>query len=598
MEDQYRSEVRDGMRIEWDMPIRMEDGVVLRADVFRPVQEGRYPVIMTHGPYAKGLAFQEGYPGMWRTLSAKYPDAVAGSTNKYQNWETVDPEKWVPDGYACVRVDSRGAGRSPGYLDIFSPRETQDYYECIEWAGTQPWSNGKVGLLGISYYAVNQWQVAVLQPPHLAAICPWEGASDYYRELTHHGGILNNFVSVWYPVQVASVQHGVGERGLRNPNTGEPVSGPDTMPQEELHLRHADSVAALAAHPFDDDYYRERSPELEKITVPMLSAANWSHDLHTRGNFEGYTRASSEHKWLEVHGLEHFTEFYTDYGVRLQKRFFGHFLKGEDTGWNQQPPIELNVRDIDGSFEVRPEQEWPLARTQWTKLHLDSRDGRLTRQRPIGRASVDFEALGDGVTFSTEPFTEEAEITGPAAARLCVSSTTTDADLFLTLRVLDPAGKDVTFVSAVDPAGVVGAGWLRASQRATDPERSLPYRPCHPHDHAEPLTPGQEVSLDIEIWPTSVVIPVGYRLALTIQGRDFEFPGDGPWPSIYGVPMKGHGMFVHVDSHDRPADVYGGITALVSGPNRDCYLLLPFVPRTADSAKAPRRGPYPKNTRS
>jgi len=149
MADQFRSEVRDGMRIEWDVPIRMEDGVVLRADVFRPVKEGRYPVIMTHGPYAKGLAFQEGYPGMWKTLSAKYPDAVAGSSNKYQNWETVDPEKWVPEGYVCVRVDSRGAGRSPGYLDIFSPRETRDYYECIEWAGVQPWSNGRVGLLGI-----------------------------------------------------------------------------------------------------------------------------------------------------------------------------------------------------------------------------------------------------------------------------------------------------------------------------------------------------------------------------------------------------------------------------------------------------------------
>ena len=99
----------------------------------------------------------------------------AGSTNKYQNWEVVDPEKWVPDGYVCVRVDSRGTGRSPGHVDHFSPRETRDFYDCIEWAGAQPWSSGKVGLNGISYYGINQWQVASLQPPHLAAMCIWEG---------------------------------------------------------------------------------------------------------------------------------------------------------------------------------------------------------------------------------------------------------------------------------------------------------------------------------------------------------------------------------------------------------------------------------------
>jgi len=171
---------------------------------------------------------------MWKSLSIKYPDAVSGTSNKYQNWETVDPEKWVPDGYVCIRVDSRGAGCSPGRLDIFSPRETQDYYECIEWAGSQLWSNGKVGLLGISYYAVNQWQVAALRPPHLAAICPWEGASDYYREFAYHAGILDTFASVWYPVQVSAVQHGGGGRGDRNPNTGNLIAGPDGLSQEEL----------------------------------------------------------------------------------------------------------------------------------------------------------------------------------------------------------------------------------------------------------------------------------------------------------------------------------------------------------------------------
>ena len=185
-----RGEIRDGMRIDWDVPVEMDDGLVLRADVFLPVPEGRYPVILSYGPYAKGLAFQDGYAGAWERMAQNHPDVTAGSSNLYQNWEVVDPEKWVPHGYAVVRVDSRGCGCSPGDIDHFSPRETADFYECIEWAGVQPWSNGKIGLNGISYYAINQWHVASLQPPHLAAMCVWEGAADWYRDMTHHGGIL------------------------------------------------------------------------------------------------------------------------------------------------------------------------------------------------------------------------------------------------------------------------------------------------------------------------------------------------------------------------------------------------------------------------
>ena len=146
----YESEIRDGMRIDWDVPITMDDGLVLRADVFRPVAEGRYPALASYGPYGKGLAFQEGYKTAWDIMARDYPDAVAGSTNQYQSWEVVDPEKWVPDGYVCVRVDSRGAGRSPGYLDHNNARENRDLYNCIEWAAAQPWCSGKVGLNGIS----------------------------------------------------------------------------------------------------------------------------------------------------------------------------------------------------------------------------------------------------------------------------------------------------------------------------------------------------------------------------------------------------------------------------------------------------------------
>jgi len=566
------------MRVDWDVPIPMDDGVVLRADVFRPDDDGRHPVIMTHGPYAKWLAFQEGFARQWANLEAEHPDAVAGSSNLHMNWETVDPERWVPDGYVVIRVDSRGAGRSPGFLDIFSPRETRDYYDCIEWAAAQPWSTGKVGLLGVSYYAINQWQVAALQPPHLTAICPWEGGSDFYRDFTRHGGILNVFVRQWYPPQVAGVQHGVGERGPRHRATGGLAAGPKTRTEEELRASRADTPRLLVEHPLLDEYYRDRSPDLEKITVPVLSAANWAHHLHTRGNFEGFTRAGSPQKWLEVHGLQHWVEFYTDYGVALQKRFFGHFLRGEDTGWESQPPVLLQVRRTDGSFLQRAEAAWPLTRTQWRKFHLDISTGLLASERDGTRRSAAFDALGDGLEFWTPPLEDALEITGPAAARLIVSSTTTDADVFLTLRVIDPDGRDVTFVSGQDPHGCVGFGWLRASHRKTDPDRSLPWRPWHTHDEQQPLTPGEPVALDVEIWPTSVMIPAGYRLGVWVGGHDFELPGERPWPVAFGVTMRGHGVFVHDEPADRPPGVFGGATTLLSGGDSPSYLLLPVIP--------------------
>jgi uncharacterized protein len=567
-----------GMQIDWDVPIPMDDGVLLRADAFRPDDGGRYPVIMTHGPYAKWLAFADGFPRQWANLESEHPSAMAGSSGLHMNWETVDPEKWVPDGYAVIRVDSRGAGRSPGYLDIFSPRETRDYAECIEWAAAQPWSNGKVGLLGVSYYAINQWQVAALQPPHLAAICPWEGGSDFYRDFTRHGGILNVFVRQWYPPQVAGVQHGVGERGPRHRVTGGLTAGPETLTEPDLAASRADTPRLLLEHPLLDGYYRDRSPELERITTPVLSAANWAHHLHTRGNFEGYARAGSAQKWLEVHGLQHWVEFYTDYGVALQKRFFGHFLKGEDTGWDRQPPVLLQVRHVDGSFQQRAEQEWPLARTRWTMFHLDLGAGQLAPEPDETQRAACFDSMGNGLDFWSPPLDRPVEITGPAAARLTIASTTADADIFLTVRVLDREGRDVTFVSGQDPRGCVGFGWLRASHRKTDPQYSLPWRPWHTHDEHQPLTPGEPVTVDIEIWPTSVVIPAGYRLGVSVRGCDFELPGDGPWPVAFGVTMRGNGIFVHDDPADRPPATFGGITTLLSGGDRPSYLLMPVIP--------------------
>ena len=573
------SEIRDGMRIDWDMPIAMDDGLVLRADVFRPVAAGEYPVLLSYGPYGKWLAFQDGYKTAWELMVQQHPDAAAGSTNKYQNWEVVDPEKWVPDGYACVRVDSRGAGRSPGFIDHNSPRETRDLHDCIEWAAAQPWSSGKVGLAGISYYASNQWRVAALQPPHLAAICVWEGYADMYRDATHHGGLLSTFRKNWQEMQVKTVQHGRGERGPVSRVTGEPVCGPETLPEEQLARNRADMWGELVEHALDGDYYRARSPDWSKVAVPLLSAGNWGgQGLHLRGNVEGFLNAASRQKWLEMHGGAHWAQFYTDYGVALQKRFFGHFLKGESTGWDKQPPIQLLIRHPGERFVERFENEWPLQRTQWTRLYLDPAGRSLGRARVESEARIEYAAMGEGVSFLTPPLEAETEITGPSAAKLFVSSSTRDADLFLVLRVFAPDGAEVTFQGALDPRTPVAQGWLRASHRKLDPARGAPYRPYHRHDEVWPLEPGDPVELDIEIWPTSIVVPKGYRLGLTILGRDYEHAGAAASLSNMKNPMKGCGPFVHDDPADRPAAVFAGRTTLHFGADRQPYLLLPVIP--------------------
>ena len=575
-----RTETRDGMTIDWDVPIAMDDGLVLRADVFRPIKQGRYPVILSCGPYGKWLAFQEGYPTAWDIMVREHPDVAAGSTNQYQAWEVVDPEKWVPNGYVCVRVDSRGAGRSPGHIDHFSPRETKDIYDCIEWAAQQPWSNGKIGMNGISYYAINQWQVAGLQPPHLSAICVWEGAGDWYRDKNHHGGILCTFQANWSDMQIKTVQHGLGTRGKRSRIHGGLVSGPAELSDAEMEANRSNLGGEIAANPLDNQYHRDHSADWDRIEVPLLSCGNWGGTgLHLRGNIEGFMRAASEQKWLEMHGDRHWTLFYTDYGIALQKKFFGHFLKGEDTGWDKQPRLQLNIRHPGETFVLRDENEWPLKRTQWTKLHLAASSLTLSEQPPVQGAQVSFDALGDGLQFTTTPLPQETEITGPVAAKLFVSSSTADADLFLVLQVYGPDGKEIVFHGALDPHTPIGQGWLRMSHRKLDKKLSLPYRPYHTHDEIQPVTPREIYELDIEIWPTCLVIPAGSRIVLAVRGKDYVYKGEsGGRLSNMKNEFTGCGPFLHDDPQDRPPDIFGGKTTLHAGPGQESYLLLPVIP--------------------
>jgi predicted acyl esterase len=439
------------------------------------------------------------------------------------------------------------------------------------------------GHAGISYYASNQWRVAghPSAAPRRRSF-PWEGQNDRYRDSGYHGGIL-------VPVPGALGQAPGGEhpvraaakRAKKNPNTVNPVAGPVTLSDEELARNRVDAFEELKKHPLFDDWHRSRTADLSLVRTPLLTCANWGgQGIHPRGNFNGYTETPADTpKWLEAHGDSHWSLFSSDYGLDLQKRFFDHFLKGEKNGWDKQPKVQLNIRHPGERFVRRHENEWPLARTQWTKFYLDPAGKALSAQPLAQAGKTEYEASGSGVTFSTPPLERETEITGPMMARLHLSSSTKDTDLFLIVRVFDPAGKELTFMGSTDPNTPIANGWLRASHRRLDPQRSKPWRPYHPHDRAEPLTPGEIYECDVEIVTSCIVVPAGWRVALTVRGKDYEYEGElTEFGKKFHYGTRGTGGMTHNDPDSRPADVFGGKVTLHSGGGRESYLLLPIIP--------------------
>jgi len=524
--------------VEKDVSIKIRDGSVVYADVFRPADSGEFPVIMTLGPYPKDIHFSRWIPGAYENLPEKGP---------YMHWETVNPEWWVPQGYVVIRIDTRGSGKSPGRLSVLSRQEAEDFYDAVEWAGTRPWSNGKIAVMGVSYFAMNSWRVAALQPPHLAAIVPWEGAADGYRDANRHGGIYSSGFTQAWAKNVSKYQHDKG----KDP-TGEPLR--QDMPPLYPEL-------------FTPAQERN-NPNVADIQVPLLSAGNWGGaGLHLRGNIEGYVGAGSKHKYLQVHVGDHVTPFYSLEGRLVQKRFLEQWLKGIDTGITREPPVKLAIRYGHDHYEWRYEKEWPIARTQWTEYYLDASKGSLATKPPREENSVSFEAdpgaAKTRVTFSTAPFEQDTEITGPINLHLWVSSSIDDADLFVIIRNFGPDNCEVTFLGPSPLGSTVAAayGWLRLSHRKLDPQRSRPYRPYHTHDELQKVRPGEIIPVEIEIWPTSVVFERGHRLMLEVGSKDDDSTGF---------------TFIHADPRDR---IQTGTNLIHTGGSFNSYLLLPIIPR-------------------
>ena len=558
---------------EKDVLVPTRVGDHLRANVFRPEKEGEYPAILTLGPYGKDVHVSQFMPAAWEHINEKHPAILAESSCKHLVFETPDPEAWVPRGYAVVKIDSRGSGKSPGYLDVNSPSESRDLYDAIEWAAAQPWCNGKVGLLGISYYAAGQWSVAALRPPHLAAMIPWQGTHDFYRDRTRQDGIFSaGFLNSWWPRSVLRNQHGNAETPLLDIDTGERNTGPASVSRAELAANRADYMADVLAHPLLDDWYRARCPDLSRIEIPALVVANWGGlALHLRGTIGGFLDISSREKWLKIQSGSYFATFWHPDNVATQRKFFDRYLKNIDNGWEAEPRVTVEVRSPDDGVErLIVDTQWPLKNTAWRKLNLDAGAKTLGEAAPASAATTAYPALTEGATFAAAALAADTCLAGPVKLRVNVSSDTADMDLFATLRAYDPSGREIVFFSAIEPKCPVSQGWLRVSHRKLDAAKTTEHRPVHTHDDHQPMVPGEIYAVDLEIWPTSVFLPKGSRVELVLQGKDFERP-DTPGP------FKGSGFFTHESEADRPAAVYGGKHAIHTGPGRESYLLLPVV---------------------
>jgi uncharacterized protein len=522
-----------GLGFERDVPVPMRDGARLMANVFRPDAAGRYPVVLSVSPYGK-----DALPaGDYRLFSLLDMDLGTIPASGYAAFEAPDPGFWVPEGYVVVHANTRGMWNSEGSATWLSEQDAQDYWDLIEWAAVQPWSTGRVGLSGVSYLAMSQWAVAALNPPHLAAIMPWEGVTDMYREFAFHGGIRE---TGWVPTFWR-------RRYRAHHNRAFPLA--------------EDLLDEIQRHPLDDDYWAGKRPDLSRITVPALVCASWSDQgLHSRGSLEGFRRIGSEHRWLYTHGRRKWETYYSTEAQSVQLRFFDCFLKGVDNGMLDVPSVRLEVRRSFSEQDERWEPGWPPPGTTTRTLYLDAGQARLSESPVEHEASVAYTAARsaagpDGAAFEIR-FDRDTEVTGGMRLRLWVAADEADdADLFVGIEKLDPAGRRVGFAGLFVRDDVVAKGWLRLSHRELDEERSTDTRPWHPHRRLLKVAPGEPVAADIELLPSSTLFEAGATLRLVVQGHELR-----------DYPAFGHDDLVNRGRH-----------RLLTGGRYDACLALPVV---------------------
>jgi uncharacterized protein len=572
-----------------DVKIPLQNGDYVLADVFRPAGAGAYPAIISCGPYGKAfnhhsIATDDDLE-KHELMEEDYFSGNAGGL-QFENHETVNTAAWVPDGYAVIRVDMPGAGSSPGQLAPWGIAGAEALRDSIEWAGEQPWSNGAVGTWGMSYLAMSQHGAASLHPPHLKAMIAIGTDVDLYEEVAYSGGIFNEqFWSIWKA------------SGLIPAICGEPDVADFIQTMKDNPFRDSDPEAVYG--PRADVFM---SPDLSGVTVPLWAVAATTHvaHFHQLGGGGAYLATPTTDKKLDF-WEDWFQKAYAAETVAMHKAFFDHWLKGIDNDIMDAPPVRLEIRTGNGASYVLQENEWPVARTNYLRWHLDatpadwagtstrsdflrlstapsakereaSYSAEVTLLGPAAGAalrvdpeSAESDPHHNGICFISEPLSEDAVLAGYGRVGLWVGSSSEDMDLYISVRAVDEDGREVDYTSFAtmgfgDRPTPLMKGWLKVSHRALDVERSTAYSPKHTHRKADyaPLTSGEVVPVEIELIPNTGLIRQGQRLRVDIQ------PYDG----------VAHGMHHAYDRsyHD------GATNTIFTGPDHPGYVQLPIIP--------------------
>ena len=530
----YSRSIENGMLIERNVKVRLRDGVEINVDVFRPPEEKPAPPIIAWTPYGKhqhGSGIYDANPSC---------EVKPGMVSRYATFEGPDPVYWVARGYAIVNADIRGTWYSQGIATLLSPEEAQDFYDLIEWAGTQSWSNGKVGLSGVSYLSQTQWRVAELHPPHLAAMNIWEGFNDTYREVARHGGIPDTgfwprLADSWGCSAGASIE---------------------------------DLVRETQEHPWFDAFWASKAADFPKINAPAFVVACWADQgLHLRGTVRGFEKIASPQKWLLVHGRKKWAHYYQPENVKLLQEFFDYFLKGIPSPVTEWPKVRLEAREKYFVGSLRAEDEWPIARTEYRKLYMDAKHGAM-QSSPVGEASsCSYSAMGAGPEAHRAEFeiafAEPTELIGHMKLKVFMAADgADDMDIFVGVYKFDANDHFVPFAFyAFFDDGPVALGWLRTSHRELDREKSTEHQPVLAHQRELKLRPGEIVPLEIEIWPSGTRFEAGEKLKLIVQGTDLQKYSKIVAPIYYR----------HEDTVNR------GHHLIYTGGQYDSHLLVPVI---------------------